>query len=137
MIFHKHKRNTKLFIFDIENIEYLCFKMKSEINNIPSKKLDRIKLSGIFPAVMFWDVNMEKLSVKKDKNFIISRVLARFMNNDDYLKKLESIYSISEIKRIAMKSNEIFGNEIIEHLSKRYKLSPYDFKKYIDYSQYA
>lgn len=112
--------------------------MKAVVKNISGKKkLDNKNLAQLFPAVMFWDVNMKKLSLIKDKDFIIVRVLSRFMNNDDYLKKLESIYSLSDIKRFAVRSNEIFGNEIIEHLAKRYHLSPLNFKKYIDYSQYA
>ncbi len=108
------------------------------VKNISDKKrLGSKKLSKLFPAVMFWDVDMDMLSLNRDKDFIIPRVLGRFMDDDEYLDNLEAIYPIDEIKSFAINSNEIFGNEIIEHLAKRYHLNPFDFKKYIDFSQYA
>ena len=112
--------------------------MKLIVNNISDKnRLVSKKLSHLFPAVMFWDVDMDMLSLNRDKDFIIPRVLGRFMDNDKYLDNLEAIYPIDEIKNFAINSNEIFGNEIIERLAKRYHLNPFDFKKYIDFSQYA
>ncbi|GAB1858226.1 hypothetical protein MHTCC0001_30630 [Flavobacteriaceae bacterium MHTCC 0001] len=107
------------------------------LKNIARQKYNGKRLSQLFPAVMFWDVNMDKLSLEYDKDFIIQRVLGRFMDNDNYLDILESIYALDEIKSFALSSDEIFGNEIIEHLANRYHLNPFDFKKYIDFAQYA
>ena len=78
------------------------------LENISKQKYDGKKLSQLFPAVMFWDVNMDILSLEYDKDFIIQRVLGRFMDNEKYLDILESIYSLDEIKSFALSSDEIF-----------------------------
>lgn len=88
-------------------------------------------LSDIFPREMFWDMNMDDLSLEKDSDFIIQRVLSRSMHNSEYLVKLEKLYSNSEISAIALQSSEIRGNEDIEFIAERYQLKPEQFKKYI------
>lgn len=88
-------------------------------------------LSDLFPHEMFWDVDMNSLSPKKDSRFIIQRVLSRSMNNSEYFEKLESLYSNKRIKSIALQSPEIIGNEDIEFIANRYHLKPERFKKYI------
>lgn len=91
----------------------------------------RKKLSNYFPKHLFWDVNLDKLDVRFDKDFIIERVLAYHMEDEEIFKKLEKLYSKKEIKKIALNSKQIFGNETIEFISKRYKLDPTTFSKYI------
>lgn len=80
---------------------------------------------------MFWDVDMDKLSVKHDKNFIIDRVLSESMRNSIYLDRLEKFYSISDIKKAAKASRSIRGNEAIKFIAHRYGMKPESFKEYI------
>ena len=95
-------------------------------------------LSDIFPREMFWDIDMDNLSLEKDSDFIIQRVLSRSMHNSEYLGKLEKLSSIKKIREIALQSSEIRGNEDIEFIAERYQLRPEQFKKYIsNLSMYA
>jgi hypothetical protein len=94
-------------------------------------KLKGYSLSDLFPYEMFWDVEIDNLSLEKDSRFIIQRVLSRSMNNSEYFEKLEKLYSNKRIKSIAIQSPEIIGNEDIEFIASRYHLNPERFKKYI------
>jgi len=97
-----------------------------------------LNLEDFFPKVKFWDVRMENISIIEDSDFIIQRILNRFMHNLETLNTLEMLYPLRLIRQIAMDSSQIFGNELIEYLADRYLLDPKDFKKYIpnieDYS---
>lgn len=81
----------------------------------------------VFPKGMFWDVDMKKLSIDFDKNFIIQRVLSRSKNKVAYLESLESFYPKKDIINLAINSPEIIGNEKIEFISKRYNIEPKKF----------
>ncbi|MBW6483111.1 MAG: hypothetical protein K0B10_08615 [Vicingaceae bacterium] len=90
-------------------------------------------LSSIFPKYVFWDCDVDKLSLKnwQDRSFIIQRVLK--MADVDFkvlVNKLELIFSIEEIKYYANESMEIIGNELIEKLCNRYKMKPSQFPYY-------
>lgn len=100
-----------------------------KISNL--RKSANNSLSDLFPRAIFWDVNIDNLSLSKDKNFIIQRVLSRHMNKNEYLENLEKLYSKNLIKSSAKDSSEIFGNENIEFIANRYGLRPNVFKKYI------
>ena len=91
-------------------------------------------LSSIFPKYVFWDCDVDVLSLKvwQDRSFIIQRVLK--MADSDFvilINKLESIFSVEEIKYYANESMEIMGNELIESLCKRYDMKPSQFPYYI------
>lgn len=88
-------------------------------------------LRSNFQKWMFWDVDMEKLSIKDDKFFIIDRVLSGNMENAIYLDRLERIYSIRDIKNVAISSRSIRGNEAIRFIAKRYGMNPKSFRQYI------
>ncbi len=98
---------------------------------MPKRNIKNKELVDLFPKAIFWDVALEKLSIKDDKDFIIQRVLSWHMDNEERLENLEKLYAIEDIKHYALKSNEIFGNEAIEFLAKRYNLEPSQFQKYI------
>jgi len=80
---------------------------------------------------------MEDLSINRDKDFIIQRVLSRHMNKIENLENLEKLYSKNIIKSYAKNSSEIFGNENIEFVANRYGLNPMGFKKYLPNIKYA
>lgn len=85
-------------------------------------------------------MKMEDLSINRDKDFIIQRVLSRHMNkieNLENLENLEKLYSKNSIKLYAKNSSEIFGNENIEFVASRYGLNPRGFKKYLPNIKHA
>lgn len=94
---------------------------------VPEKK----DLKSNFRKAMFWDVEMDKLSIKRDKFFIIDRVLSTSMKNSIYLDRLEKFYSIRDIKKVARSSRSIRGNESIRFIANRYAMNPKSFKQYI------
>ena len=96
-----------------------------------SKKIKKNDLRSNFRKAMFWDVEMDKLSIKHDKFFIIDRVLSRSMKNSIYLDRLEKFYSIKDIKEVAKSSRSIRGNESIRFIANRYAMNPKSFKQYI------
>lgn len=89
------------------------------------------KVTDVFAAFFFWDADLEKLSFKRDKKYIIERVLARSMWLDEDLPKLEQLYDRNLIIELAINSNQIFGNEHIEALAQYYNLQPTQFYRYI------
>lgn len=90
-------------------------------------------LSSIFPKYVFWDCDVDKLNLEvwQDRSFIIQRVLKMADSDFDMLiSKLESIFSVEEIKYYANESMEIMGNELIESLCKKYNMKPSQFPYY-------
>jgi hypothetical protein len=86
-------------------------------------------ISSIFPKHLFWDVDMDNVFLDEDADFIIGRVLSKSSKSED-LSLLESIYEKGEIKFYAIQ-HDIFGNERIEFLCKRYDLKPSSLRHYI------
>lgn len=111
--------------------------MNSLFNISNRFKSDKHNLSDLYSRAIFWDVKMEDLSINRDKDFIIQRVLSRHMNKIENLENLEKLYSKNIIKSYAKNSSEIFGNENIEFVANRYGLNPMGFKKYLPNIKYA
>ncbi len=101
--------------------------MRSIFNIQRSKKID---LKNHFPRAVFWDVDPRSLDLKKDKDFIIERVLSRNMGNPKYLELLEELYSRKDIVKIAVSSNEIRGNVKIRVIANRYNIQPNKIKNF-------
>lgn len=103
-------------------------------NKISIEKLEKPKLSEIFPKQIFWDVDLDNFSLNnwEDRSFIIQRVLKMSFLQNDLLVKLENLFSIEEIKYYAKGSNEIMGNERIEKLCNRYNMKPSQFPHYFN-----
>jgi len=88
-----------------------------------------------FHGSYFWDCIKEEIKLKSDYQIVIERVLSRTANNFKVdLSNLDKFYCKSLIKQLAVKAEELRGNEIIEYLSIRYNLSPEDFKTYFKYN---
>lgn len=98
--------------------------------SISKSRLKGIDLKNHFPGPVFWDVDPNLLDIKKDKDFIIERVLSRNMGNPIYLEKLEAIYSKKEIMKYALSSDQIRGNNAIRLIAKRYGLNPSNIKNF-------
>lgn len=94
------------------------------------RKNKGIDLENHFPGPVFWDVDPSSLDIKLDKDFIIERVLARNMGNEIYFEKLEELYPKREIKKIALSSSQIRGNNTIRAIANRYGIDPNRIKNY-------
>lgn len=88
-------------------------------------------LTDLFPKAIFWDVNPDKLSIEENKSFIIQRVLAWNMGEENFMKNLEKLYPIEDIKSFAIESRQILGNDNIQFIADRYNLNVEDFPKWI------
>ena len=92
------------------------------------------KLSEIFPKYIFWDCDLNNFSLddQEDRSFIIQRVLKMSFIEENLLEKIEDLFPTEEIKYYAAGSKEIFGNERIEMLCKRYNMKLKQFPQYIE-----
>ncbi len=93
-----------------------------------------MKAIEIFDPVYFWDCVVEEIDLKDDAEFVVERVLARSLNEDEAinLEKLIEIYSIDFVKEVARRENsQIFGNERIELIAERIGIKPEEIRNYI------
>ena len=74
---------------------------------IDTEALDKKLQLGIFPfrRHLFWDAAVEDIDMKKNKRYIIERVLTRGFLEDFYL--LTKMYSTEEIQLALRKSKEL------------------------------
>lgn len=82
------------------------------------------KIATLFPKYLFWDVNIEKLDYLKDKDFIIPRALY-LTNHSSFetdIKRLESIYSSTQIIKHLQLTKEKISNQVCEMVAKRYSV---------------
>lgn len=75
-----------------------------------------------FPKHLFWDMDNNKLSQKRDKNIIIPRML--MATNEETFNKdisfVESIYSIEDIYNVLRNTKERISNQVCRMVVKRY-----------------
>lgn len=88
-----------------------------------------VNLSNYFPKGVFWDVDISMLDYKRDVDYIIPRVLDKGLLFD-CLDSLDELYSLEAIQYFCINSSQIFGNEKIHVLAKRYKLEPEQFIRF-------
>ena len=83
----------------------------------------RINISNTFPKHLFWDMDTNKLSAKRDKAIIIPRALyaTTLESFSKDIKVLEDIYSEKEILNILKSTKENISNQVCELVSKRYQ----------------
>lgn len=82
----------------------------------------RINIANTFPKQAFWDMDTNKLSVKKDKDIIIPRVLMT-TNKDTFSKDIalvETVYDTNEIYTTLKETKERISNSVCRLVSKRY-----------------
>lgn len=97
------------------------------------KPIKSCKVSDFFPRRMFWEYNVDGLSLQKDKDFIIERVLNRSLlpELEQNICLLENLYSKEYVLALALHCTEIYGNEAIEIIANHYQLNPKKFHQYI------
>ena len=87
-------------------------------------------LLTFLPNHLFWDIDVNKLSIKGDKNTIIPRML--FSTTKDSFETeitiLEKMYSTDEIIESLTHTKERISNEVCRLVADRYTIKP--FKRY-------
>jgi len=87
-------------------------------------------LLTFLPNHLFWDIDVNKLSIKSDKNTIIPRML--FSTTKDSFETeitiLEKMYSKDEIIESLIHTKERISNEVCRLVADRYTIKP--FKRY-------
>jgi len=78
-----------------------------------------------FSPHLFWDTNLDKLDVKRDKIYIIERVMNYGLEKDEIL--LYKLYSTGTIKRIITKLDTL-NKRTIAYLSMIFNLKETKFK---------
>jgi len=91
------------------------------------KREEKNKLIREISPCIFWDIDISKLDVKQDKNFIIERVYTRGFEKDEIL--LWKIYSWNEIKKTVVKLDEL-NEKTITYLSSILNIKEKKFKCY-------
>ncbi|RDC55660.1 hypothetical protein DU508_15415 [Pedobacter chinensis] len=83
-----------------------------------------INISNIFPNYLFWDMDMNKLDFKKDKDIIIPRAL--FATNsdtfDEDILRLEKIYDKLDIIKELKSTKEKISNQVCSMIAERYHI---------------
>ena len=64
-----------------------------------------------FSKHLFWDIDINKLEIKKDKHLFVERVFTYGKENDERL--LFNLYDAAEIKKIVKKSRNLNLNTIL------------------------
>lgn len=85
---------------------------------------------SFFPNHLFWDIDVNKLSIKRDKDIIIPRMLFSTTKESFELEIsiLEKIYSKDDIIESLMKTKERISNEVCGLVADKYAIKP--FKRY-------
>ena len=83
-----------------------------------------VNISSVFPKHLFWDVKMEHLDAQTDMDLIIPRALFATTPNtfNDDIRKLEDIYTQTEIATVLKTTKERISNEVCEMVAKRYSI---------------
>jgi len=85
------------------------------------------KVADIFPDHLFWDLDLSKLEVSKDKDIIVPRALY-FTDDQSFehdIKALESIYSRDLILKTLQHTDELISNAVCALIAKRYNNSKF------------
>lgn len=87
----------------------------------------KVDISKIFPKHLFWDVEYEKLDLKKDKDLIIPRALYATTRKsfDKDISKLEKFYSKPQIVKELKHTKERISNEVCRMVADRYHIDSF------------
>ena len=87
----------------------------------------KVDISKIFPKHLFWDVEYEKLDLKKDKDLIIPRALYATTRKsfDKDISILEKFYSKPQIVKQLKHTKERISNEVCRMVADRYHIDSF------------
>lgn len=82
----------------------------------------KVNIADIVPKKVFWDMDIDKLSIKKDKEIIIPRML--LATNEKTFKEdiasVEEVYTTNEIYPVLKNTKERISNQICRMVAARY-----------------
>ncbi|MES2278256.1 MAG: hypothetical protein V4592_19655 [Bacteroidota bacterium] len=86
-----------------------------------------VHIAQLFPKHLFWDVDMARLDINKDKDLIIPRALmattpSTFISD---IIKLEEIYPKSVIARELKATTEKVSNQVCRLVARRYHVKQF------------
>lgn len=86
-----------------------------------------LHISHSFPKHLFWDINMDNLSIERDKDMIIPRALFQVNNSnfDQEIKNLERFYSPKEIVECLKETKERISNDLCCLVASKYNIAPF------------
>jgi|TARA_B110000967_G_scaffold209701_1_gene267154 hypothetical protein len=91
------------------------------------KTKNNISVKALFPKHLFWDMDINMLQLKKDKDIIIPRAL--FFTSEKEFEKditaLELYFSKSEILNTLKATKETISNDICKLIASRYNSRPF------------
>tara|TARA_B100000795_G_scaffold138632_1_gene103606 strand:+ start:5981 stop:6274 length:294 start_codon:yes stop_codon:yes gene_type:complete len=91
------------------------------------KTTKNISVKTLFPKHLFWDMDINMLQLKEDKDIIIPRAL--FFTSEKEFEKdittLELYFSKSEILNILKTTKETISNDICKLVASRYSSRPF------------
>jgi hypothetical protein len=76
---------------------------------------------------LFWDIDISKLEIERDKEIIIERALTIGLDKDEYL--LFKLYAMEDIKRV-VKNIKCMDKKTCNYLSFRLNIPKEDFRCY-------
>ncbi len=79
-------------------------------------------IAKIVPKKVFWDMDVNKLSVKKDKDVIIPRMLLATNEKTfkDDIASVEEVYTANEIYTVLKNTKERISNQVCKMVAARY-----------------
>ncbi len=79
------------------------------------------------PKHLFWDIDVERISIKRDKNIIIPRLLFNSTEStfDADIAILEKYYSQDEIIQTLRSTKERISNQVCLFVAKKYAVEPF------------
>ena len=85
-------------------------------------------IATIFPKHLFWDMNYDKLNLKRDMDIIIPRALFATTKESFVvdIEKLEQYYTKSQILKCLKITKERIANEVCSLVAKRYNTENFE-----------
>lgn len=82
----------------------------------------KVNIADIVPKQVFWDMDINKLSVKKDKEIIIPRMLLATTEEtfDEDISTVEKLYTANDIFTVLKNTKERISNQICRMVAARY-----------------
>lgn len=91
------------------------------------KVIAQPSIATIFPSYLFWDMDLSRLNIERDKDIIIPRALyftnSRSFNED--ISKLETFYNPQQIVQQLQVTKELISNEVCALVSQRYDIASF------------
>ena len=86
-----------------------------------------VNIATIFPKHLFWDMDLSKLNLSKDKSIIIPRAL--YATTPDTFEKdiinIQALYTAKDIVKYLKLTTENISNKVCISVAKRYNVKPF------------